>query len=58
MGGKHFTVPCTVFWNGYRVNMTALINTKANSFAFINTTYTNNITKFLNINATWLEKPI
>ena len=51
-------VPCTVFWNGYRVNTTALINTRVNGFAFINTAYTNNVTKFLNIKATRLEKPI
>ena len=38
--------------NRYRVNLTALINTKVNSFAFINTTYTINVTKFLNIKAT------
>ena len=38
--------------NGYKVNITALINTKANSFAFINTAYINNIAKFLNVNAT------
>ena len=51
-------VPYTVSQNRYRVNTTALINTKANSFAFINTAYVNNITKFLNIKATGLEKPI
>ena len=58
MGGKHFMVPYTVSWNGYRVNTTALINIGANSFAFINITYMNNIAKFLNIKATRLEKPI
>jgi len=35
--------------NKYRVNTTAFINTKVNSFAFINTTYITNTTKFLNI---------
>ena len=58
MGEKHFIVPYTVSWNGYRVNITALINTKANGFAFINTAYVNNVAKFLNIEATRLEKPI
>jgi len=38
--------------NGYRVNITALINTGVNSSTFINTAYTNNVAKFLNINAT------
>ena len=52
MGGKHFTVLYIVSRNGYRVNITALINTRANSFAFINTAYINNVTKFLNAEAT------
>ena len=51
-------VPYIVSWNGYRVNITALINTSTNSFAFINTACANNVTKFLNIKATRLEKPI
>jgi hypothetical protein len=58
MGGKHFTVPYTVSQNGYGVNTTALINTGANGFAFINTAYANDITKFLNAEAIQLEKPI
>jgi len=37
--------------NRYGVNITTLINTRANGFAFINTTYITNITKFLNIKA-------
>ena len=51
-------VPYTVSWNGYRVNTTAFINTGANGFIFINTAYMNDVTKFLNIKATRLEKPI
>jgi hypothetical protein len=58
MGGKHFTVLYIVSQNAYRVNITALINTRANGFAFIDTTYITNITRFLNIKATQLEKPI
>ena len=58
MGGKYFMVPYTVFQNGYRVNITALINTRVNSFAFINTIYMNNVAKFLNIEATRLKKSI
>jgi hypothetical protein len=38
--------------NIYRVNTTTLINTGANSFAFIDTTYITNVTRFLNIKAT------
>ena len=51
MGGKHFIVLYIVFWNGYRVDTTALINTKVNNFTFINTACTTNIAKFLNIEA-------
>jgi len=51
MGGKHFIFLYIVSWNGYRVNTTALINTKVNSFTFINTAYTTNTAKFLNIKA-------
>jgi hypothetical protein len=58
MGGKHFIVLYIVSRNRYRVNTTALINTRVNSFAFINTAYINNVAKFLNIKATRLEKPV
>ena len=58
MGGKHFTVLYIVSWNGYRVNINALVNTGVNSFTFINTAYINNVAKFLNVNTTWLEKPV
>ena len=58
MGKKYFIVPYTVSWNGYGVNTTAFINTRVNGFAFINTACTNNITKFLNVEATRLKKPI
>jgi hypothetical protein len=58
MGRKHFIVLYIVSQNRYRVNITALINTRANGFAFINTTYINNIAQFLNIEATRLEKPV
>ena len=58
MGGKYFMVLCIVSWNGYRVNTTALINTGANGFAFINTAYINDIIKFLNVKAIRLEKPV
>ena len=52
IGRKHFTVLYIVSRNRYRVNTAALINTRVNSFTFINTTYANNVTKFLNIKAT------
>ena len=58
MGGKYFIVLYTVSQNGYRVNTTTLINTRANSFAFINTAYAINVAKILNIKATLLKKPV
>ena len=58
MGGKHFIVLYIVSWNRYGVNITALVNTRVNGFAFINTAYIINVAKFLNIKATWLEKPV
>ena len=38
--------------NAYRVNITALINTRVNGFTFIDTAYITNIARFLNIKAT------
>ena len=52
ISGKHFTVPCTISHNGYRIDLHALANTRANGFAFIDTAYAINTTKFLNIKAT------
>jgi hypothetical protein len=49
MGGRHFTILCIVSKNKYRVLLTAFINSRANSFAFINIAYTINITKFFNL---------
>jgi len=51
MGKKYFIFLYTVSQNGYRINTTAFIDTRVNSFVFINTTYTINIAKFLNIKA-------
>jgi len=58
MGGKHFTIPYTISHNRYRIDLYALTNTKANGFAFINTACAINTAKFLNVQATQLEKPI
>jgi hypothetical protein len=52
MGGKHFTVLYIVSRNAYRVNITALIDTGANSFAFIDTAYITDVARFLNVKAT------
>ena len=45
-------VSYTVSQNRYGVDTTAFINTKVNSFAFINTACAINTAKFLNIKAT------
>jgi hypothetical protein len=58
MGGRHFTIPCTISHNGYRVDLHALANTRANGFAFIDTACAINTAKFLNIKATRLREPV
>jgi hypothetical protein len=58
IGERHFTVLCTISYNGFGIDLYALANTRANRFAFIDTTYTINTAKFLNIKATQLEEPI
>ncbi len=58
MGGNHFTVLYIISKNRYRVTLTALANSKANRFAFINTQLAINIAKFLNIKAKLLVRSI
>src|SRR5436190_880837 len=58
MGGKHFTVTCTILHNGYGIDLDALIDTGANGFAFIDTTCAIDTAKFLNAKATRLKRPI
>ena len=58
MGGKHFTVPCTISCNGYGIDLDALIDTGANGFAFIDTTCAIDTAKFLNAKAMRLKRPI
>jgi predicted aspartyl protease len=58
MGGKHFTIPCTISHNGYRVDLHALADTGANGFAFIDTACAIDTAKFLDIKATRLKEPI
>jgi hypothetical protein len=45
------TVSYTIAHNRYIVKLNALTDFKANSFVFINTLYTINIAKFLNVKA-------
>jgi Aspartyl protease len=58
MGGRHFTIPCTISHNGYRIDLHALADTGANGFAFIDTACAIDTAKFLNIKATKLKEPI
>ena len=58
LGGKSFTILCTLFRNGYRVTTTALANSRANAFALLNIKCVKNISKFLNTPIEMLEKPI
>jgi hypothetical protein len=58
MGRRHFTILCTILHNGYRINLYALTDTRANGFAFINTACAIDTAKFLNIKATELKEPI
>jgi hypothetical protein len=55
---RHFIVLCIILYNGFEIDLHTLTNTRANGFAFINTVYTINIAKFLNIKATQLEELI
>ena len=52
MGGNHFTVPCTISYNGFRVDSYALADTRANGFAFIDTACAIDVAKFLDIKTT------
>jgi len=58
MGGRHFTIPCTISRNRYRIDLHALTDIGANGFAFIDTACAINTAKFLNIEATPLKEPI
>ena len=58
MGGKHFTILCTISHNGYGIDLYALTDTGANGFAFIDTACAIDVAKFLNIKATRLQEPI
>ena len=58
MGGKHFTILYILSYNGYRINTSTLVNTGVNGFAFINTSFALELSKFLNIKATRILKPL
>ena len=58
ISGKHLTVLCTLLRNEVTVQTYALADTEANRFTFINTLFTVNLAKYLNMKAQWLLKPL
>ena len=57
ISGKHFTIPCTVSRNGYAIQTTALADSGVNGFVFINTRFTRELMKFLDVPPTTLPTP-
>jgi hypothetical protein len=49
MGGRHFIVLCTLLKNRYGITLSALIDSRANGFAFMDTACVNDISTFLNL---------
>jgi hypothetical protein len=58
MGGKSFTIPCTLSCNRYRVKTTALANSRANAFTLLDTKCAKKISKFLNTPFEKLERTV
>jgi hypothetical protein len=58
MGGRHFIVPCTLSKNRYGITLSALVNSGANGFVFMDTACANNISTFLNLKPQPLIQPI
>ena len=58
LGGKSFTILCTLSRNRCRVNTTALADLEANAFALFNTKCAKKLFEFLNTLLETLEKPI
>ena len=58
LGGKSFTIPCTLFRNGYGVTTTALADSGANAFALLDTKCANKIAEFLDTPMETLDRPI
>jgi hypothetical protein len=57
LGGEHFTVPCRLAYNGYAIQTSALADSGANGFVFIDTRFAQDLMKFLNVSSTSLPKP-
>ena len=58
MGGKSFTIPCTLSRNGCGVNTTALADSGANAFALLDTKCAKKVSEFLNTSLEMLENPV
>jgi hypothetical protein len=58
MGGKAFTMDCTITTNGYGTPTAALIDSGANGFSFINTLLAYDIAKFHGLKVSKLPRPI
>jgi transposase InsO family protein len=58
MGGKHFTIPCTLSKNGYGIKIDALSDTGANGFCFLDSSCAYDIARFLNLKIQRLPTPI
>ena len=56
MGGKHLTVTCNVSRNGYSVSSSALVDSGANGFLFIDTLCALDIARFLGVKALRLPR--
>jgi transposase InsO family protein len=58
LGGKGFTISCTLYRNGCGVNTTALADTGANAFALLDTKCARKISEFLNTPIETLKRPV
>ena len=58
MGGRYFTIPYTLSRNGYDVRSSALVDTGANGFAFINRSFATELSKFLSIQPVRIPNPL
>ena len=59
IGGDVFTVPCSLVYNGiYIIHISALLDSGANGFIFLDTCYAKDIMKFLGRKATPLSRLI
>jgi hypothetical protein len=58
MGGKSFTISCTLSRNGYGIKTIALANSRANAFALLDTKCAKKMLEYLNTPLEPLEKPI